>query len=89
MIENEDLRDRLSLATTDEGTSIDYLPYLAHKQLEQNVQKIQNPEELGIVKNMILTHVHSLRKDNRNLQRRIQNFEEKYQERKMAKRQSR
>ena len=78
MIENEDLRDRLSLADQHEGTSIDYLPYLAHKQLEKTIQRIQNPEELSKVKNMMLTHVHSLRKDNRNLQRRIQNFEVKY-----------
>jgi len=34
---------------------------------------------------MILTHVFSLRKDNRHLQRRIKNFEDKYQERKLQK----
>ena len=36
---------------------------------------------------MILTHVFSLRKDNRHLQRRIKNFEEKYQERRMHRQQ--
>ena len=54
------------------------MPFLAHKQLEKNVSKVESTEELSKVKNMVLTHVHSLRKDNRQLQRRIQNFEDKY-----------
>ena len=78
MIENEDLRDRLSLVTQKDGTSIDYMPYLAHRQLEKNVNQVEKTEELSKVKNMVLTHVHSLRKDNRQLKRRIANFEDKY-----------
>ena len=89
MVENEDLRDRLGIITQQDGTSIDYMPYLAHKSLEKSIQRIQDPEELSQVKNMMLTHVFSLRKDNRHLQRRIQNFEDKYQERKAKKRMSR
>ena len=71
MVENEDLRDRLALIMQQDGTSIDYMPYLAHKSLEKSIQRIQNPDELAQVKNMMLTHVFSLRKDNRHLQRRI------------------
>ena len=47
MVENEDLRDRLGLITQQDGTSIDYMPYLAHKSLEKSIQKIQDPEELA------------------------------------------
>ena len=65
MIENEDLRDRAYLMAAKEGSVIEYLPYLAPKQLEKTIQKIQSPEELGKAKSMILTHVYSLRKDNR------------------------
>ena len=64
-IENEDLRDRLNLASEKDGTSIDYMPYLAHKQLEKKVNSISSIDDLSKVKNMVLTHVHSLRKDNR------------------------
>ena len=45
-IENEDLRERLNLANLSEGTSIDYMPYLVHKQLEKNVSKVQSSDEL-------------------------------------------
>lgn len=46
MIENEDLRDRIGLATEKDGTSIDYMPYLAHQQLEKNINKVESKEEL-------------------------------------------
>ena len=67
MIENEDLRDRLNLVNQDQGVSIDYLPYLVPKQLEKTLETLSDPKELLLVKNMILTHVFSLRKDNRQL----------------------
>jgi len=34
MVENDDLRDQLSLVAVNQGTNIDYLPYLVPKQLE-------------------------------------------------------
>lgn len=40
MIENEDLRDRAYLMAAKEGSVIEYLPYLAPKQLEKTIQKI-------------------------------------------------
>ena len=89
MIENEDLRDRLGLIAQTEGTSIDFLPYIVPNQLEKTLEKTESAADLQSIKNMILTHVFSLRKDNRQLQRRIQNFEEKYQERKIQRKMSR
>ena len=65
MIENEDLRDQISLVAQKGGASIDYLPYLVPKQFEKAVERVQDSFELDKVKNMILTHVYSLRKDNR------------------------
>ena len=81
MVENEDLRDQLALFSKTDDTSIDYLPYLMPKLLDQTLEQVKSQEELQAVKSMILTHVFSLRKDKRHLQRRIKNFEEKYQER--------
>jgi len=65
MVENEDLRDQIALLDQNEGASIDYLPYLMPKSLEKTVEKAQTQEDLQQTKNMILTHVFSLRKDNR------------------------
>jgi len=65
MVENEDLRDQIALLDQTEGASIDYLPYLMPKSLEKTVEKAQTQEDLQQTKNMILTHVFSLRKDNR------------------------
>ena len=42
MIENEDLRDRLNLINQREGTSIDYMPYLAPKSLEKTINKTKD-----------------------------------------------
>jgi len=65
------------------------MPYLKHRTLEKSIKSVSTAEELPKIKNMVLTHIHSLMKDNRQLQRRIQNFEEKYQERKAMRKQSR
>lgn len=65
MVESEDLRDRLNLIGQEEGTSIDFLPYLIPNQLEKTLKKVENLDELQNVKNMVLTHIFSLRKDNR------------------------
>ena len=92
MIENEDLRDRLGLLTDQvqddpnrPPQTIDYLPYFDQKRLEHALERTESFEELSRVKGMILSHVFSLRKENRHLLRRIQNFEEKYNERKRRK----
>ena len=54
MVENEDLRDHIALLDEKEGANIDYLPYLAPKQLEKTIGKIESQEELGQVKNMMI-----------------------------------
>lgn len=44
MIENEDLRDRITLLGKGDdfgnGVSIDYLPYLAPRLLEKSISKV-------------------------------------------------
>lgn len=76
-MENEDLRDKLALLTDKSGAVVEYLPYLDHRELEKSIAGADLPEKLTQLKDMILTHVFSLRKDIRWLQRRIQNYDEK------------
>ena len=47
MVENEDLRDRAYLMAAKEGSVIEYLPYLAPKQLEKSIAKTLTTEELA------------------------------------------
>mgnify|MGYP001626759593 CR=1 FL=1 len=44
MIENEDLQDRINLMSDNQGTIIDYMPYIQTKNLEKTIQAIQSPE---------------------------------------------
>ena len=74
-IENEDLRDRLSLITQDEGYTIDYQAYLPVLDFENIINHCRNLEELTSAKSLILTYIFSLKKENRNLIKRLNNRE--------------
>ena len=70
-VENEDLRDRMSLIGKGEAVVIDYLPYVPPMQLEKVIQAVNNREELDAAKNLILSHYFSLQKSNRSLAKRL------------------
>ena len=77
MIENEDLRDRLNLVGQNSGVHVDHIPYQAPLELENVIENADGKDALAAAKNFILSNVFSLRKQNRALNRRIKNFEEK------------
>ena len=72
-VENEDLRDKQEIMTDQSGTVIEYLPYLEDNQFKLSVNQAAS---LAHIKNMILTHVYSLRKDIRWLKHRVKKFED-------------
>lgn len=74
-IENEDLRDRLFLTTTDdkvrEEVQIEYQAYLPLLDFQHLINTCGQIDDLNLAKGIILTYIYSLRKENRNLQRRL------------------
>jgi regulator of replication initiation timing len=59
-VENEDLRDRMSLLGKGEAVSIDYLPYMPPMHLEKVIEAVNNREELEAAKSLILSYYFSL-----------------------------
>ena len=82
MVENEDLRDRLNLVGTKQNIYIEHIPYQNSFDFEGLMKSIDSKEALGSAKNIILSNVFSLRKQNRALNRRIKNQEERLKGRK-------
>lgn len=70
-IENEDLRDRLYLITNEQGFQIDYQAYLPMLDFEQIINDCSSIGGIEQAKCLILTYIFSLKKENRNLHKRI------------------
>ena len=68
-IENEDLRDRLGLLEND--CKIEYQAYVPVLDFEKIVNKCNRINEIQPLKSLILTYIFSLKKENRNLHRRL------------------
>lgn len=62
--------------------SIDYLPYAPPLQIEQTISEIRDLNGLEKSKAQILNYFFSLRKDNRNLARRMQAYEDQLKQQK-------
>lgn len=70
-IENEDLRDRLQLTTNDPNLQIEYQAYLPLFDFEKLINQCAKLNDLALAKGIILTYIFSLKKENRNLNRRL------------------
>ena len=62
------MKDKNTLLTDHDGMVIEYLPYLDAEKFDNAVK---DTESLYTLRNMILNHVYSLRKDVRWLKKRI------------------
>lgn len=71
--QNEELRDKLEILKEQHGDLIDYMPHLETDGFEQAVKDVVN---LSKIKDMILTHVYSLRKEIKKLKRKVAQYEE-------------
>ena len=71
MIENEDLRDRLLLVTQNTGYEIQYQAYLPVLDLEKMINDCKSQRDIEASKSLILTYIFSLKKENRNLLKRL------------------
>lgn len=69
-IENEDLRDRLHLVS-GETSQIEYQAYLPVLDFEEMINNSQYLGDLQAAKSIILTYIFSMKKENRNLHRRL------------------
>lgn len=70
-IENEDLRDKLHMITKNLDYSIDYQAYLPLMDLESLLSQATSAGQLESLKTVILTYIFSLRKENRQLHKRL------------------
>lgn len=74
-IENEDLRDRMYLTTDDPNVRdqvlIEYQAYLPLLDFQNLLERCKEFDDVHLAKGIILTYIYSLRKENRNLQRRL------------------
>ena len=70
-MENEDMRDRLWLVTNKQGYEIEQQQYLPHLHLDQMISTAESHEDLVEAKRLILSHLFTLRKENRHLLRRL------------------
>jgi len=70
-IENEDLRDRLHLLTQEKEFTIDYQAYLPVLNLQNIVDSCRTKADLSSARSLILTYIFSLKKENRNLHKRL------------------
>lgn len=70
-IENEDLRDRLHMVTKDADYAIEYQSYLPILDLEAALEQSQSLDDIKSMKSLIMTYIFSLKKENRNLHRRL------------------
>lgn len=78
-VENEDLRDRLSLLGEQRlgGVNIEYKAYLPAGTVERLCDEIDTVEQLRVSKIEIFNHIFSVQKENRALLRRLKVAEEK------------
>jgi len=74
-IENEDLRDRLFLTAKDEDErdkcEIEYQAYLPLLDFEELLNNCERLKDIEACKSIILTYIFSMKKENRNLHRRL------------------
>ncbi|CDW90813.1 kinesin motor domain containing protein [Stylonychia lemnae] len=73
--ENEDLRDRLQLITNEKGYEIEYQQHLPQMNIEEEIGLVKNKQQLDDLKKHVLSHIFSLRKENRHLVKRIEGYE--------------
>ena len=75
------MRDRLNLLSSKSGIHISYNNYLPAIDIDNVLEEViaQDTELEG--KNQLFDYIFSVRKDNRNLQKRIQSFEQDEQKR--------
>ena len=57
--------------TNEKGYEIEQLQHLPYHNIESDIENIATKKQLEMSKKNILSHIFSLRKENRNMQKRL------------------